>query len=268
MTDALTRRRLSLLGLDAGAVEAMPVRERVRAINRRFVEAIPYENLSALARRRAHPADPAAWPRGTDRLLEEARAHGLGGTCFSLAYALADVLRGVGANAHTALGRHLVKDEPHAAVIVFEDDGPYVFDPSYFLLDGIAVWPGSTLEDPVFGWELEPRGGAMLALVQCGRDGGRTPVFSMIPVPAPPDEFRRQWIDAVRRRPDRPGRIARRAGDEIRWFGEDVCRVDVLTCDGRREMHVDAQPVELLHELFGVAPDVLRSHFASLTAVG
>jgi hypothetical protein len=95
----------------------LTVAERVGRVYRRVLRAVPYANFSALARRRERPAQPATWPRGTDRLLDDFAHAGLGGTCFAMAYALADLFRGVGANAHSALGQHLAKEEPHTVVL-------------------------------------------------------------------------------------------------------------------------------------------------------
>lgn len=266
--DVLTRHRLRLLDLDPEALEPRPVGERVARVYRRFLQAVPYENFSALARRRERPAQPATWPRGTDRLLDDVAHAGLGGTCFSMAYALADLFRGVGANAHTALGQHLKKDEPHAVVIVYGEDGPRLYDPSFFVGDAIPVWPGATLDDGIFRYVLEPRCGPLLVLVQATRAGERTPLFSLVPIPAPPDEYRRLWVEAIRARPARPGRLARRVGDEIRWFGEDLGRIDVITPTGRREVPVGPEPVATLHRLFGVSEDALRAHLAATSIPG
>lgn len=172
--DVLTRHRLRLLDLDPEALAPCPACERVTRVYRRFLQAVPYENFSALARRRERPAQPSTWPRGTDRLLDDVAHAGLGGTCFSMAYALADLFRGVGANAHTALGQHLKKEEPHAVVIVYGEDGPRLYDPSFFVGDGIPVWPGATIDDGIFQYVLEPRCGPLLVLVQVTRAGERT----------------------------------------------------------------------------------------------
>lgn len=261
--DVLARHRLSLLGLDPDAVEALPLDARVDAVYEAFVRRVPYENLSNLARRRARPAEPESWPRGTDRLLRDNAELGLGGTCFSMAYALADLFRNVGANAHGVLGMHLRKEESHACTMVWGAEGPRLFDASWFLARGMPVWPGSSLDDGLFRFDLEARCGPMMTLVQTARDGRRTPLFSMIPHPAPPDAFRRAWLQTFLERPERAGRIARRVGDEVRWFGEEAGRVDRITARGTVSIVVARDPVPMLHELFGVAADALRSHFAT-----
>ena len=262
--DVLTRHRLHCLDLDPEALAGLPLAERVARVYRRFVAAVPYENLSAIARRRERPAEPATWTRGTDRLLDDLVRCGLGGTCFAMAYALADLFRGVGANAHTALGQHLGKEAPHAVTLVYGDDGPRLYDASFFVGDGLPVWPGASLDDGIHRYALEPRRGPLLAMVQTTRAGIVTPLYALVPLPAPPDVYLRLWIEAVRALSGRPGRIARRVGDEIRWFGEEAGRVDVFSAAGRREVAVGPDPVATLHRLFGVREDVLRAHLSAV----
>lgn len=258
--DLLTRHRLRLLGLDPEALDRLSAAARARALYRRFLEAVPYENYSALARRHAYPADPSAWPRGTDRLLTDAHEQGLGGTCFSLAYALADLLRGVGVAAHTALAHHLAHEEPHALVLVHGDEGPALFDPACFVGEPLPVWPGSTCFDGVYRWSLRPRRGPLLEVVRAGPVGPPAPLYSLVPMPAPPEVFRRLWIEAVGRRATRPGRLARRRGAAVVGFREEAGCVDVITAHGHREVPLGPAAVTRLHHLLDVPEATLRAH--------
>jgi arylamine N-acetyltransferase len=224
---------------------------------------VPFETLSNLARRRAHPSDPDAWVRTTDRVLKESATVGTGGTCFATAYALAEVLRGLGANAHTTLGHHLAKDEPHAAVIVYEDDGPWLFDTAFLLPCAMPVRPGGSVEDRLHRHELVARRGPMLTLVQTAKDGATKPLYSWIPMPAFPVAFREAWIAAFRRRMESKTRIARRVGDEIFAFGGERGPVEVLAPDGRREIDCGGDVPGTLHRVFGIDEAFLRSHFAA-----
>jgi hypothetical protein len=263
--DALTRHRLSLLGLEAADLEPFDAETRARRVYEAFVHRIPYETLSAMERRRSIPADPEAWPRTTDRLLREARSDGTGGTCFSLSYALAELFRGVGANAAVTLGQHLSHRAPHAAVVLFGDEGPVLYDPSFLLPGGEPVRPGGSLDDGLFRHVLEPRRGPMLALVRTGPDATPKPLFAWIPMPAPPDSFLRAWIESFST--PRAGRVrmARRRGDEIVSYAEEHDRLYVLTPAGRCEDAVGQDCVAALHRHFGLSEALLRAHFAAGT---
>jgi hypothetical protein len=263
--DALTRHRLSLLGLDAEAVGKTSIDQRPRLLHLAFVRRIPCETLSERRRWRERPADRDAWPRTTDRFLREAATEGLGGTCFAMAYALADILRGVGVNAHTALGKHLDRDESHAVVIVYPEDGsPRLFDPSYFLLDGVPLYPGGETRDALGDFALVARCGPMLCLQRVRGSGRPRTLYSLIPAPAPPDAYRREWIESVARRRDVPVRIARRAGDAIACYSEAKGMIEMHDRNGVRRVNPGGDLARVLHQHFGVAEDVLRAHFAAV----
>jgi hypothetical protein len=266
--DALTRHRLAFLGLVPSEVEALPLAERLEAVLRAFLARIPYETLSKHERYRMHPAEPERWMRTTDRLLRDAASDGLGGTCFSMAYALADLFRGCGANAHTALGHHILKEEPHAAVVAYLQDGPRLYDASFFVPAGVPVRPDASVSDALFTFVLEARAknGCLLTLVQheTAAGGESRPLFSMIPMPAPPDAFRRAWLETFPRDRDKPLALARRVGDELRWYGEDREHVEVISPAGRRRSDVGTDPPVSLSALFGVKVERLRAHFAAV----
>jgi hypothetical protein len=265
--DALTRHRLSLLGLDPDAVSKTALDQRPRLLHHAFVRRIPCETLSERRRWRERPADRDAWPRTTDRFLREAATEGLGGTCFAIAYALADLLRGVGINAHTALGRHLDRDEAHAVVIVYPEDGsPRLFDPAYFVLEGVPLYPGGEARDPLGAYALVARCGPMLCLQRARRGERPKTLYSLIPSPAPPDAFRREWIESVARRRDVAVRMAKRAGDAIACYSEAKGLIEVHDANGVRRLDPAGDLPRALHEHFGVAEAVLRAHFAAAVA--
>jgi hypothetical protein len=265
--DALTRHRLSLLGLDPEAVSRTSVAQRPRAVYQAFVRRVPCETLSERRRWRERPADPDAWPRTTDRLLRESASDGLGGTCFALAYALADVLRGVGVNAHTALGKRLDPDEAHAVVIAYPEDGsPRLYDPSYFVGDGVPLYPGGETRDATGTWTLVARCGPMLCL-QRAREGERPKtLYSLLPAPAPPDAYRREWIGSVARRRETAVRLARRVGDRVECYCESKGFIEVHAQDGVHRVDPGPNVPRALHEHFGLSEAVLRAHFAATVA--
>ena len=260
--DALARHRLSLLGLDPDAVEALPLPERVRAVYGGFLARIPLETLTRVARRRERPAEPDAWLRTTDRCLREAKRDGTGGTCFAVAYALADCLRGIGANAHTTLAHHLEREEPHAATLVYLDDGPLLLDVALFSTSGIPVRPGGESKDALHAYALEARRGPMLTLYRRGRDGKSQPLYSWIPMPAPPDAFRRAWLTVCLDHKEPTVEIARRVGDEVFRYDERKGTFEVDAPDGSRAEALPSDLAEFLHTRFGVSESLLRAHFA------
>lgn len=261
--DVLTRYRIGLLGIPMGPLEDAGPRERLDAVYDGFLDRIPYENLSNNATCLRQPGCPEAWPRTTDRFLREHSEHGLGGTSFSLAYALRDLFHGVGVNAHCALGHNLVTEESHACVIAFLDGGPLLYDPALFVRGPVEVRPGGSIEDPLGHVCLKPRRGATLTLcIRMVDDEAERDVYSIIPVPAAPQRYRQAWTASFYKGRLQPLKLARRLGDEIRRYAEVPNTLEILTCKGREQRKLPPEPVEELHELFGIDTTCLQSWFS------
>jgi hypothetical protein len=260
--DVITRHRLCMLGLDADGVIDGPLAERLRTTYRGFVERVPYENLSDNLAAAEHPNEPDAWPRTTDRFLRDHRAHGLGGTSFTLAYALRDLFRGLGGNAHCTLGRNLVTEEVHAAVVVYEEDGPWLFDPALLLAGPIPVRPDGLLEDPLGHVTLRPCSGPTLTVsIRGGAPARIRPVYAVIPVPTSPPCFRQAWIASFCRGRPRPVWIARRRGDEILRYGERLGTLETLRAGGRETERLGEDRCAVLQERFGISAAHLERWF-------
>lgn len=278
--DVITAHRLRMLNVAPDAMKGLDARARADAIYRAFIARVPYENLSNNRAVDQAPDEPDTWPRATDRLLRENAAQGLGGTSFSLAYALRDLMRGASVNAHCTLGYNLVAEQPHAALLVYIEGRPLLYDPAMLLCGPIEVRPGGALEDPLGECLLLPRCGATLTLSlrvieplrrntpqdevwgsHVDADGYRA-VYSIIPVPAPPQNFRHAWLASFYRGRVMPLRFARRDQDVIYRYGERPRSVERLDLTGRSIERLDSHPVERLQEIFGIDAACLHTWFA------
>jgi hypothetical protein len=261
--DVITRHRLHLLAVETGGLEELPGRVRLGRAYEAFLATTPFENLSNNLAVLAAPDRPEAWPRATDRVLRDHSVHGLGGTSFSLAYALRDIFRGLGANAHCTLGHNLVTEEAHAAVLVYDEDGPWLYDPSLLLPRPIPIRPGGEAVDALGRATLLPRCGPTLTLSLAPLGEEPRQVYSLLPIPAPPPCFRQAWIASFHKGRLAPLRMARRVGDEIRRYGERPGSLEVLRPDGRVEERPGAQPAEALHRAFGIDAGLLTEWFSA-----
>jgi hypothetical protein len=261
--DVITRHRLGMLGLKADEEWERPVEERLQRSYRAFLDRLPYENLSNQRVCAQCPDTPDQWPRTTDRVLRDNRSLGFGGTSFSLSYALRDLLRGLGANAHCTMGYNLVTEEAHAAVVVYQDDGPLLYDAALLVSGPVPVRPGGSVDDPLGRVSLEPRSGPTLTLTIRG-PSGQPPraVYSIIPVPISPAAFRQAWIASFWKGRARPLKLARRVGDEIVRYGERPGSLEILRKDGREERRLDGAPARDLHDLFGIDQGCLTEWFS------
>jgi hypothetical protein len=260
--DAITRHRLEALGLDATLLETLPLRQRLDRVHRAVLDHLPYENLSDHEACLNEPHDPGRWPRATDRVLRDHRFRGLGGTSFSLAYALRDLLHGVGANAHVCLGRNLVTEHLHAATLVFLGDSTYLFDATLLSPFAVEVRPGSVLEDKLGTVRVEDGGNGTWTVTLEKRTGGPRPTYVLTPTPAPPHRFRQAWVASFDRGRRHPLRLACRRGDAIHRYREHPGALETLTPDGSETRPLARAPIDELHEVFGIHPACLRAWFA------
>jgi arylamine N-acetyltransferase len=261
--DAITSYRLGILGVDPAALADEPLPERLSAAYAAFIREVPFENLSHQRSCRGAPETPRAWPRATDRMLREHRVGGTGGTCFSLAYALRDLLQGVGGNAHLILGRNLVTEEMHAAVVVFDGPSALLFDPTLLSPSPLPMRTGSTVEDPLGTIRLVGTcREALTVMIHKPRDRRAHAAYAIGKRPAHPRSFRRAWIGSFDRGRRRPLRLARRVGDVIHRYSECPSRLERLTPGGAERRDLDEAPVRDLHELFGIREDYLSEWFA------
>ncbi len=260
--DAVTRYRLHALGLDPERLRWLPPRARADTLYRHFVDRVPYENLSGNRTCADRPAEPSAWPRGTDRFLRDHKRCGLGGSSFALSYALRDLLSGLGLSAHYTLGKNLVTGQAHAAVVVYLDGEALLYDPGLLTHGPLPVCPGGRLEDALGTVFLDPRRGRQLLVLlrmRCAQVA--RPIYAIVPAPAPPPLFRRAWVASFQRGRLHPLRMARRVGNQVRRYAERPRRLELINPEGRETRDLGPAPVDALHELFGIDPDCLRTWF-------
>ena len=261
--DAITRHRLDMFGIPVAGLRRQGLLDRIESLHRRFLERVPFENLSNNRSCLEVPEEPAAWPRATDRFLRDNVQRGFGGTSFTLAYALRDLLCGLGVHAHCTMGRNLVTEEMHAAVVAYVDDDVLLYDPALLCCGPIPVRPGGRLEDPLGTLWFEAHHGASLTLFLCAAGSTRNrPLYSIVPVPSPPHRFRQAWIASFCRGRCAPLRFAKRVGDEIYRYSERPQRLEVLTAHGKQHRRLDPAPVDALHHHFGIDRGCLSAWFA------
>jgi arylamine N-acetyltransferase len=121
-TSQWTRRYLSLLQVE-------PLRPGIEQLTRlvhAHVLAIPFENVTALLRRRNHPKGPVPAPDPMD-LLEHWERRSGGGLCFEICTMLVQLLTALGYQAHIVLGQ-ISLPNGHQAVHVKLDGASYLLD--------------------------------------------------------------------------------------------------------------------------------------------
>lgn len=122
MPAAWTDRYLRLLGIEREAPSLDALTRLVRA----HVLAVPFENVTALLRRRDHAAGPAPEPDPAALLAAWEERRG-GGVCFDIVAMVLPLLRSLGYQAHQILG-HISGPFGHQAIVVRLDGRRYLVD--------------------------------------------------------------------------------------------------------------------------------------------
>ena len=132
-------RYLALLGVDHGA----PSLEALGRLTRAHICTIPFENVTAILRRRAHPAGPV--PPVDPEALLESWERGCGGeVCFELAEMFSRLLVALGYRAYSVLAR-ISFPGSHQAVLVELDGRAYLAE----VANGAPFFEPIPLDRPV-----------------------------------------------------------------------------------------------------------------------
>lgn len=105
----------------------------VRAFSR-----LPYENLTKIIKK---SAAGSAWRarRLPEEVVRDHIARGTGGTCFSLTYALLDLLRSLGWRTEPILADRRYGENTHCALLVELDGETHLVDPGFLILRPVRL---------------------------------------------------------------------------------------------------------------------------------
>jgi len=137
VTPEWTRRYLALLGIEHPA----PSLENLTRLVKAHVLTVPFENVTAHLRRRAHDGSPVPAPDPVELLDAWERRSG-GGVCFEIAAMAVPLVRSLGYDAHLILA-HISGPFGHQAIVVHLDGRRYLLDL------GIAVFAPIPLDEVV-----------------------------------------------------------------------------------------------------------------------
>ena len=122
MTPDWTRRYLTLLGVE----HPKPSLDALTRLVEAHVLRVPFENVTAHLRRRAHPPGLAPDPNPEQLLTAWEQRRG-GGVCFDIAAMVVPLLQSLGYDAHLILG-HISGPFGHNAAVVYLDGRRYLVD--------------------------------------------------------------------------------------------------------------------------------------------
>ena len=170
--------------------------DQLKAILEVFA-ALPYENLSKIIKYH-HAPQGGHSVRFPDEVFEDHLKHGLGGTCFSLAYSLLTLLHFCEFQAYAVLADMRYGRQTHCAVVLLWEDEKYLIDPGYLLTRPLRIVPQgeSRMQTAVSVVELlyeSAQGAYQLWTTQSGNRKWR---YSWVDHPVSMDEFHARWMDS------------------------------------------------------------------------
>jgi arylamine N-acetyltransferase len=188
----VAREFLAVAGVSPARPDLVFLTRLTRAFGR-----LPYENITKVLRA-AQTADPFARLRTPEIVLEEHRAFGAGGTCFSLANFFEGILRSAGFAAHPVLCDRSYGPDTHCALIVAMDGGRYLVDPGYLMEEPMRVpTRGEVIQrGPQGALALARLGESRQLLLRSQRGGGAKIRYRLRDEPVPRDQFVARWIDS------------------------------------------------------------------------
>ena len=98
----------------------------------------PYENITKIIKR-AESGSAEQARRYPEEVIRNYIDWGAGGTCFSLTFALAHLVRNLGWRAEYILADRRYGLNTHCALLVWIDDVPHILDPGFLIIDPIPV---------------------------------------------------------------------------------------------------------------------------------
>jgi arylamine N-acetyltransferase len=234
----------------------------LRQIIEKFA-AIPYENISKIIQL------SQAWNSGVqirlpNQVIEEHVTQNLGGTCFSLTFALQSILFqsgfiGYPVMAHMRAGRNI-----HCALVVELNAAKYLVDPGYLLNEPLLLEPATCR---VYHREF---GGVELRYT---RDTDTFDLFTFENQEikwryqfqdrfCPPDEFLQHWTASFTMAMMHGICLTRISRNGIIYIHKEFMRQ--TTGQGKKNFKLKTNYHETVHDLFGIDKQVIEQALAAL----
>jgi len=155
LSPQLTRNVLAYLHVEA----APPTVELLDQLLARYIQTVPWESVSRIARR-AHTAETQACPRWSEEFWQSAIASGTGGTCFESNRAFFALLRSLGYQGYLTLNNMHETIGCHTAIIIQFGEQRRLVDVGYPIHRSLALRTGERTEyqTPLFRYTIEPVG--------------------------------------------------------------------------------------------------------------
>ncbi|MCK6558072.1 arylamine N-acetyltransferase [candidate division KSB1 bacterium] len=227
---------------------------------------LPYENLSKIIKFNRHGQDFEKRLRLPEEVMHDHARSQLGGTCFSLTFFLHTILWHSGFASYIVMADMRAGANLHCALIVFVDGVKYLVDPGYVLRTPMALDPARPrlYHNDFTGVELR------LAPAAAGYDlftFNREEVkwrYRFVDRPTPLPEFLEHWQASFQRNSMHGLCLTRVQAGELIFIHKHHLRITALA--GKRNVNLKRNYHAAIHELFGIAPELVEQAQAALQA--
>ena len=234
---------------------------------------IPYENLTKIIKE-SLAGSPERARRLPLEVIEDHKALGAGGTCFSLTAALLHIVRALGWRAEPILADRHYGADTHCALLVWLDGRAHLLDPGYLITTPIAIeGAGSvaatgSVRRPTAFHEVElvqSAPGRVDLFTRTGRS--RTLRLTYKSAPADPSAFLRAWDTSFSWDMMRYPLLTRVRGGEQIYLQENRLQVRGRDAVSRREVDPEKLAPAIAQE-FGIAPSMAERALEILRGKG
>ncbi|MDZ7268986.1 MAG: arylamine N-acetyltransferase [candidate division KSB1 bacterium] len=227
---------------------------------------LPYENLSKIIKFNRYGGDFEKRLRLPEEVMQDHARWRLGGTCFSLTFFLHTILWHSGFASYIVMADMRAGPNLHCALIVFVDGIKYLVDPGYVLRVPMALDPARPrlYYNDFTGVELRllpPAAGYDLFTFNRQEVKWRYR-FDDRPTPLP--EFLAHWQASFHRNSMHGLCLTRVQDDELIFIHKEHLRITSMT--GKRNVNLKRNYHAVIHELFGIAPELVEQARAALQA--
>ena len=215
--------------------------------------AIPYENLTKIIKfARQGGRDPREILRHPLEVFEDHERYGLGGTCFSLTYALKSLLDPLGIPTFYITADMKTGKNVHCALIAELSGAQYLVDPGYLFSEPLPLLNGGrkkgTSQKFVFA-ALEQREGRWNLLTFHPSAGMRWR-YAFDDIPVSENEFFQYWRASFFAKSMNHLCISRVSEDRQAFFAGDFMRV--TTPVSKTNINVKKEAHKKVREVFGI----------------
>jgi len=241
----------------AGVRRNQQQKEKLFNVVRLFAH-IPYENITKIIRY-SQTKDVVRARRMPEEVLSEHFQLSTGGTCFSLTFALRDILCELDFKPRIMMADMKAGPNVHCAVRLSFEGNDYLLDPGYLLNRPIMLFPDTSLSlpTPMNTIVLDPNRENDECIVSVIRKGEKKFRYRLKTVPVADEEFFRHWDSSFSMNMMRSLTLSQVTPEGQLYFSRS--RIHFVQPDTRKSKNVRGNEVSVISRHFNIESHMIES---------